>query len=174
MTPALSESVKYLGELGTRWGLPEHACRVHGFLFLVARPVSRSELANTMEIGDLALDEALQWLTEYGLVQCSGTDWRTGSDPWDLMLRALEERRRREIGPALEKLSTCQSNARRDTTTEPAVAGQIGKMLALAEDLAAIDAQARRMSPHTLRQIVGVGARAAKLMDRAFGRRKVS
>jgi hypothetical protein len=54
---------------------------------------------------------------------------------------------------------------------EPAVAGQIGKLLALAEDLTAIDTQMSRLSPRALRQVVGLGGRAARFIDRAFGGR---
>ena len=53
---------------------------------------------------------------------------------------------------------------------DPVLYAQIGKLLALAEDLAALDAQAQRLSPATLRQIIGIGARASRFLDRAFGR----
>ena len=40
----------------------------------------------------------------------------------------------------------------------------------LVEDLAAIDMQARRLSPQRLRQLVGIGGRAARFIDRTFGK----
>jgi hypothetical protein len=32
--------VDYFGELGPLWGLPSDACRVHAYLYLVARPAA--------------------------------------------------------------------------------------------------------------------------------------
>jgi hypothetical protein len=61
--------------------------------------------------------------------------------------------------------------ARKDRALEPAVAGQIGKLLTLAEDLTAIDTQMSRLSPRALRQVVGLGGRAARFIDRTFGGR---
>jgi len=54
--------------------------------------------------------------------------------------------------------------------TDPLLYTQISKLLVLAEDLVAIDAQARRLSSGALRQIVGIGGRAARFIDRTFGR----
>jgi len=52
------------------------------------------------------------------------------------------------------------------------VSRRIGAVLDLAEDLASIDAQARRLSPRFMRQMVGLSGRAARFMDRAFGGRR--
>jgi DNA-binding transcriptional regulator GbsR (MarR family) len=161
----------FLAELGPRWGLPAEPCRIHGYLYLMGRPVPETELRASLGLEAKALATALAWLSDYRLVESDGEVWRTESDPWELMLRALEERRRREIDPALailqdglQSVSTADRDGRK-------VALQIGKLLQLGEDLAAIDLQARRLSPQALRRVVGLGGRAARFMDRALGRR---
>jgi DNA-binding transcriptional ArsR family regulator len=137
----------------------------------VARPRPRP-LRDALELDDIALKDALAWLADYRLVERDRTGaWRTDSDPWELMMRALEQRRQREIAPALDLLRDCQRAALAEGGRDRAVASQIGKLLALAEDLAAIDMQARRLSPRALRQMIGIGGRAARFMDRTFGRR---
>jgi DNA-binding transcriptional regulator GbsR (MarR family) len=161
----------FLGELGQRWGLPAESCRVHGYLYLVARPVADAELGDALGLGKAALRDALAWLTDYRLIQRSGDAWRTDSDPWQLMLRALEERRRREVTPALTLLRDCHQAALVEAGRDRLVGLQIGKLFTLAEDLAAIDTQARRLSPRTLRRLVGLGGRAARLIDRTLGRK---
>ena len=163
--------VDYLGELGPRWGLPAEPCRVHGYLYLVGRPVPEGELAAFLDMDTKAVSVALAWLTDYRLAASQGGAWHTESDPWELMLRALEERRRREIGPFLDMLrASAQSISAKDPDGRR-MALQIGKLLGLAEDLAAIDMQARRLPPQTLRRIVGFGGRAARFMDRTLGKR---
>lgn len=169
---AMRRVTDFLAELGPRWGLPAEACRVHGYLYLVARPQTESELRDALALSDTALNEALAWLADYRLIERARPDaWRTESDPWDLMMHALEERRRREIGPALDALREAHRAALAEGAGRRTTALQIGKLLRLAEDLAAIDAQARRLSPSTLRQMVGFGALAARFVDRTFGRK---
>lgn len=171
--PALTETIRrlldFLGELGPRWGLPAEPCRVHGYLYLVARPVREAEMGEALKLDSATLREALSWLSEYRLVDHSPPDaWRTQSDPWELMMQALQERQRREIAPALELLRDCQRTATAETGANRTVGVQIGQLLSLAEDLAAINMQAQRLSPRALRQMVGFGGLAARFMGRAL------
>jgi DNA-binding transcriptional regulator GbsR (MarR family) len=163
--------VAFLGDLGPRWGLSAAACRVHGYLYLCARSVAGTELRKRLNLSEGTLQEALAWLEDYRLVRADGDAWRTDSDPWDLMLRALEERQRREVGPALDLLRECHEIALRERGPDRVAAAQIGKLLRLAEDLAAINTQAQRLSPRALRQLVGLGGLAGRFIDRTFGGR---
>jgi DNA-binding transcriptional regulator GbsR (MarR family) len=168
---ALDRVVEFLGALGPRWGLPAEACRVHGHIFLLAKPVAEAELREALHLSNAALRQALDWLADYGLIErVRGDAWRTDSDPWELMVRALEERQRRELGPALDLLRNCQRAALAERG-QRTVATQVGKLLQLAEDIAAINAQAQRLSPRTLRHMIGLGGLAARFMDRTLGRR---
>ena len=112
--------------------------------------------------------EALTWLTDFRLVTRADGSWRTNTDPWELLLRGLEERRRREIDPALDLLRGCQSEMAADAAEGKTASTQIAKMIALVEDLAAIDVQARRLSPQTLRRLVGLGGRVGRLINRTL------
>ena len=172
-SPALNRVVDFLGDLGPRWGLPEDACRVHGYLYLLARPIAQADLGAALDLSEAALSQALGWLVEYRLIERLDTDtWRTGSDPWELMMSALEERQRREIGPALDLLRDTRRAALAEGGPSRTIATQIGKLQRLAEDLDAISNQAQRLSPTTVRQMVGLGGFAARILDRVpFGRR---
>ena len=152
--------IAWLGELGPRWGLPADACRVHGHLYLGASAASAPELASRLGISEGEVGEALAWLASRDLAQRDGAArWRTGADPWELVTTALEHRRAQELRPALELLRA----SRRDAARDPILARQITRLLQLVEDIAAIDAQARRLSPATLRTLLGAGGRVARL-----------
>jgi DNA-binding transcriptional regulator GbsR (MarR family) len=179
MTPAADVAardrvVEFLGDLGPRWGLPADACRVHGYLYLVARPIAEAELRASLQLSEPVLAQALAWLLEYRLVEpARGNAWRTGGDPWELMMRALQERQRREVGPALDLLRDCRRAALAEAGPSRAVVARIDKLLRLAEDIAAINRHAERLSPATVRQMVGLGGLAARILDRTpFGRRE--
>ncbi|HEX2764038.1 MAG TPA: hypothetical protein VHM92_09410 [Allosphingosinicella sp.] len=163
---ARARLIGWLGELGPRWGLPAGACRVHGHLYLTATPVSRAELARALGLDAAAVGEALAWLAARDLVdEVQAGRWRTGLDPWELVTRALEHRRARELDPALALLRS----SRRDAAGDRVLERQIGRLLALVEDIAAIDRQARRLSPAALRALLGVGGRISRLMGGGAG-----
>jgi DNA-binding transcriptional regulator GbsR (MarR family) len=168
-TAAHRRLADYLGALGPRWGLPAHACRVHGYLYVVARATSEPLLREALGLDAGALADAIAWLVDYRLIEGDReAGWRTGSDPWELVMRALDERRRRELAPALTVLRECQRELRGGG--DAVADAQVGKLLTLLDDIAAIDAQARRLSPRLLRQMVGFGGIAARLIDRTLGR----
>ena len=157
----------WLADVGPRWGLPAEACRVHGWLYLSGRPADSRQLALATDLLPLQVADALQWLEQHRLAwrQPAG-EWTTGADPWELLVRALEVRRERELGPALATLRSAAAEATAGSPLERRIADLLG----LVEDLAAIDAQANRLSPAALRRVIGGAGRAARLIDRAFGR----
>jgi len=166
LTPQAMRIVDWLGELGPRWGLPAGACRVHGLLFLMARPVAKDAIMAELAMDAAAVDEALAWLAEDRLASASAGGWSTQADPWLLMMQALDRRRARELGPARAVLARWRGES---GGGDPIVARQAQRLLDLVEDVAAIDAGARRLSPDAMRRMIGFGGRAARLMDRALG-----
>ena len=160
--------IDYLGELGPRWGLPACACRVQGYLYAIARPATEADLRGALDLKGPELVEALAWLADFRLAANANGAWRTNTDPWELLLRGLEERRRREIDPALDLLRGCRRDMAATDADGKTSSAQIAKMIALVEDLAAIDVQARRLSPQTLRRLVGFGGRVGRLINRTL------
>lgn len=172
LLPAMRDFVAFFGELGPRWGLEADPCRVHAYLYLVERPSSEGDIAGALDLDGAAVTAAIAYLVRWRMVQPAGPSlWRVGGDPWDMLMSALEARRQEEIAPALASLRACRDAALRDQV-DPSVRRRIGAVLDLAEDLAAIDTQARRLSPQFLRQMVGLSGRAARFMDRTFGGRR--
>src|SRR5690348_8834187 len=112
MTSDLSRPVRsfinYLGELGPRWGLPAAPVRVHGHPYVDARPAAEAELRAAAGLRAPGPTGARSWRAAYRVVTNAGRSWRTARDPWALLSRAIEERRRREIAPALDLLRACQ------------------------------------------------------------------
>ncbi len=165
-SPAALEIVEWLGSVGPRWGFPRDACRVHGVLYLLARPVTAETLREVLILEQDSLDAALSWLSEEKLVVGTDGGWATQSDPWDLMTQALDSRRSRELPLALDALRDWHHERKNE---DPTVASQATRLKELVEDIAAIDAGAQRLAPGTLRRIVGVGGRAARLLNRTLG-----
>jgi len=111
----------------------------------------------------------LAFLVDYHLIEPVGrSKWRTDTDPWELLVKGLEERRRRELPDALDTLQACHAAAKQNPK-KPNSTRQIEKMLRLVEDLASLDAQMQRIPPKFLGKFVSVTGRAARILDQTFG-----
>lgn len=162
--------VEWLADVGVRWGLPADACRVHGLLYLLCRPLPADAIETELSMTAAAVEDALGWLVEEQLVQRDHEGWTTEADPWRLLMRTLERRREQELTPALSILGPWRHG---DHVGDPVVARQARRLLELVDDIAAIDAGTRRFSPRTLRRVIGIGGRAARLFEgRSRGRGK--
>lgn len=170
---SMRKFIDYFGELGPRWGLDANACRVHAYLYLIARPANEESIGSALDIAAETVSDALAYLLEFRMIAKAETvGWQAGNDPWEMLFAGLEERRRRELEPALSALRHCHTEAARDEATSRSVQRRMGDVLGLVEDLAAVDLQARRVSPQFLRQLIGVSGRAARFIDRTLGGRK--
>ena len=173
--PGLSDEamavVDWLADVGPRWGLPELACRVHAVLYLIARPVAGAELAAELSLAADDVTAGLDWLERYGLAETTPQGWRTQTDPWTALMQTLEVRRREELVPARAVLEPFRNAPAGE---DPRVVRQVQKLHELVADIAAIDAGARRISPANMRRMVGLGGRAARLVDRLSGGRRQS
>ena len=87
----------------------------------------------------------------------------TGGKPWDLLFAAFEERRRREIEPAIAVLAQAARAAERDGTSRGA-AQRIRDLHDLARDLSHIAARVGQFSSTTLTRLVGLGGRFARII----------
>jgi len=168
LSPAAMRVVAWLGEVGLRWGLPENACRVHAMLYLAAKPMPASVFPDLLGLDAEDASEALDWLEAHGLVAASPAGWRTGVDPWALMMQTLETRRTQELGQARMVIDQWR---RERSPEDPLVSRQAARLFDLVEDIAAIDAGTRGLSASTTRRLIGLGGRAARLFGTGIGTR---
>jgi DNA-binding transcriptional regulator GbsR (MarR family) len=167
LSPAAQRIVTWLGETGARWGLPAIACRVHGLLYLTARPMPATGIAEALGLDDAETGQALDWLRAQDLVGMTDAGCTTGIDPWTLMIQTLEKRRALELSEARGVIDQWRA----ECGGEDAVVKQQAKRLFdLVEDIAAIDARVSNLSPIATRQLISLGGRAARLFDGTIGR----
>lgn len=167
-TPSMQRFTAHFGELGPRWGIEADTCRAHALLYLAGKPTPLPEIAAALALTKAQARATLADLAQWGMARPVADDcWDASGEPWDLLVAALEARRRRELQPALDMLRACRDEAAGDGT--PAgMRGRIARVLGLVEDIAAIDVQARRLPSKAIVRLVGLGGRAARLLSRAF------
>lgn len=164
VTPSMRAVIAHLGEVGPRWGVRRETCAVHALLYLAGRPLDRGAIASALGLDlpttEAAIADLLDWKMAERLPSgCIGTN----GQPWDLLAAAFEERRRREIEPALRAFSAAVRDAQRDGTP-PVVVSRITALFDLVKDVSAITGQFGRLSSRTLMRLVSLGGRASRLI----------
>ena len=164
VTPSMRSVIAHFQELGPRWGLKSETCAVHVLLYLVGRPLSRAELAAALSWDEPAAQAAIDDLVGWRMArQTRDGVAATGGKPWDLLFAAFEERRRREIEPAVLVLARAARAAERDGTSRGA-AQRIRDLHDLARDLSHLAERMGQFSSATLTRLVGLGGRFARII----------
>jgi DNA-binding transcriptional regulator GbsR (MarR family) len=163
VSPAMRAVIAHFEDLGPRWGLRRETCAVHALLYLAGRPMRVAEVAQSLGLDAAATATAIDDLVAWRMARrTAGGFVIAGGEPWDLLFSALEERRRREIAPALDALTRAARTAERDGTP-PDASRRIRDLLDLVRDLAAIGERVDLLSSRTLTRLVSFGGRAARI-----------
>lgn len=151
-----------IGEIGDAWGLPKTACRVHALIYLNGTQTSVSEIQTVLELDEAEVETVLSFLRDYELAWTKdNVSYRAHLDPWDAMLKGLDQRRGRDLPAMKSSLDEIEKSL---SATGAKEAAQVEKMISLVNDLSAIHTQAFRMSPRFLRGMIGISGRAARFL----------
>jgi DNA-binding transcriptional regulator GbsR (MarR family) len=163
ISPAMRAVIAHFEGLGPRWGLRRETCAAHVLLYLAGRPMRAAEVAQGLGLDAAATATAIDDLVGWRMARRTAAGFViAGGEPWDLLFSALEERRRRELAPALDALTRAAEAAGRDGTP-PDTSRRIRGLLDLVRDLAAIGGRVDLLSSRTLTRLVSLGGRAARI-----------
>ncbi len=172
VTPVMERFILHWGEMGTRWGVNRSVAQIHALLYLSPRPLPADEIVEALSIARSNVSNSLKELLAYQLVEVTHVlgdrrdFFKAEIDPWEIMLRIAEERKRREIDPALTMLRDCVAQAGEGRGDEAFVRERLEAMLAFLDELDGWYAQVRRLPRSTLAAIVKLGGRIAGLVRR--------
>lgn len=172
LTPTMERFILHWGEMGTRWGVNRSVAQIHALLYLSPRPLPADEIVDVLSIARSNVSTSIRELQSYGLVTVSHVmgdrrdHFRAETDPWSILLLIAEERKKREIDPALTMLRACVLESEGDSATDPEVKARLGEMLVFIEDLTSWYDQMKRLPRSTLQNIVHVGAKIAGFLKR--------
>lgn len=182
MTPLMERFVLHWGEMGSRWGVNRSVAQIHGYLFVIGRPVDADELTEKLSISRSNVSGSLKELQGLGLVKLvhrvgERRDYfETVGEPWEMALQVAEARRQREIQPTLEALRAMAEDAASDAETPEIARRRITELSAFGEELDAWYREVRRLPVGTLRGLMRMGAKIARLIpgggEKASGDRR--
>jgi DNA-binding transcriptional regulator GbsR (MarR family) len=147
-------------------------------LYLAGDPLPADRIADMLGIARSAVSVGLRELQGYGIVRLMHMrgdrrdHFEAVGDPWELFLRIVEERRKREIEPTLTALRDCLAEAENDRLAPAGVATRIRNLLGFVEELDRWYEEMKRLPATTLRALLKMGPAVARVAGAVRGRRK--
>ncbi|MCG3126897.1 MAG: hypothetical protein CHACPFDD_01752 [Phycisphaerae bacterium] len=118
MSPVVQKFVLHWGEMGTRWGINRTVAQIHALLYLSPEPLNAEEMAETLSVARSNVSNSLRELQGWGIVRVvhkmgdRRDHFESMQDVWEMFVRILDERKRREIDPTLAVLREAVADAR--------------------------------------------------------------
>jgi len=175
---AASRFILHWGEMGSRWGVSRSVAQIHALLYLAGGPLPADEITEKLGIARSAVSLGLRELIGYGIVRLvhkpddRRDHFEAVADPWDLFVRIVEERRKREIEPTMLALRECLVEAEREGASARPAAARIRDLLSLIEELDRWYGEMKRVPAATLRALLKLGPAVTRVAGLVGGRRK--
>lgn len=178
ISPTMTRFVLHWGEMSGRWGVSRSVAQIHALLYIVGDPLPADRIAEMLDIARSAVSVGLRELQGYGIVRLvhmrgdRRDHFEALGDPWELFVRIVEERRKREIEPTIAVLRECLAEAEADQATPRPVETRIRNLLGLVEELDRWYGEMKQLPTTTLRTLLKMGPAVARIAGAVRGRRK--
>ena len=125
LTPVQQKFILHWGEMGTRWGINRTVAQIHALLYISPKPLHAEEIVETLGVARSNVSTSLKELQGWGIVKMvhvlgdKRDHFESMHDVWAMFRTVLDERKRREIDPALAMLHECiaEASAEKDAHT---------------------------------------------------------
>ncbi|MBH5321618.1 GbsR/MarR family transcriptional regulator [Aurantiacibacter sediminis] len=168
--PEARAFILHWGEMGSHWGVNRSVSQVHALLYLSEEPMHAEEICETLGLARSNVSTALKELQGYGIVTRTHIigdrrdHFAAETDLWDMLMKIVIERKKREIDPTIQTLSdlTDQMAARDDVPAY--VRERIGRMHDFMGTLSGWYEDVRRLPKSTLVALMKMGGKVARFI----------
>ena len=173
LTPVMMRFVLHWGEMGARWGVNRTVAQVHALLYLAPGPLPADEIAETLNVARSNVSTSLKELQGWGLVTVAHAmgdrrdHFSARSDPWDMLVTIMEQRKRREIEPTLQVLRECVEELGQDRDTPKEAKARIENMLGFLTNVTTWFEQMLRLPKTTVLTLMKLGAKVANFVPKS-------
>ena len=111
---ALDRFIRFWGDMASSWGINRTMAQIHALLYAVEEPLDTDVIMARLGISRGSANMNLRSLVSWNLVRKvrqagSRKDWYAAEkDVWEITLRIVRERERREIKPVVQELNECR------------------------------------------------------------------
>jgi len=168
--PEAEAFILHWGEMGTHWGVSRSVSQVHALLYLSDKPLHAEEICETLGLARSNVSTALKELQSYSIARRTHVagDRRdhfvAETDLWDMLMKIVVERKKREIDPTITTLSdlAAQLQGREDVPAH--IRERIGNMHGFLGNLTSWFDDVRRLPRSTLVTLMKLGGRVARFI----------
>ena len=172
LTPVMRKFVLHWGEMGSTWGLNRTVAQIYAILYLSSNPMTAEEISKTLSVARSTVSTGLKELQGWGVIRVVHVlgdrrdHFEVMNDVWEMFRVILNERKRREVDPALEMLHESVSEVRDDKTNDPYVVDRLQELLDLFEIFTTVYDQVEQMPTETLKKMAKLGDNFARVLNR--------
>ena len=170
LSPHAESFVFHFGEMGSRWGFNRTVGQLFALLVINEHPLCADDLTQALSISRGNVSMGLKELQSWQLVRRVHQPgerkefYASADNVWDMAIKVLEERRKRELDPTLSLLRSLLLDAD-NSSTETYAHDRIKEIHDLLELIANWSNDLQHLNPDNLRSLMKLGAGVSKVLD---------
>ena len=161
--------VRDWGDLADRWGVERSVAETHALLWIAAGPLGTEQVADVLQLDPGTTQEAIDALVTLGVARpavARGNSLRYEAlpDVWEMFRAILEERRRREVEPAMAALRDALLRADNDDECDKQTRHRLAEMQGFLRDASGLYRQLSSMPTRETRQLLRIGGKIRRAL----------
>ena len=172
LPPPVTKFIVHWGEMGARWGINRTVAQIHALLFVSETPLTADEIAQTLSVARSNVSNSLRELQAWGLVKIVHVlgdrrdHFQAVGDAWETLRVILDERKRREVDPMIERLRECvEAGAAQPAGPDSYAEQRLQELLSLLDTMTGWYQQVHRLPQGTVMKLVRLGAKIRAAVD---------
>jgi DNA-binding transcriptional regulator GbsR (MarR family) len=177
--PLTRAFILHWGEMGTHWGVNRSIAQVHALLYLSDRPLHAEELTEALSLARSNVSGGLKELQSFDLVRRVHVEgdrrdhFVAETDPWEMLMRIVAVRKRREFDTTVETLAGLDEALRHDPDAPAHVRERIGALYGFTREMGDWYAEVRALPRSTLVTLMRLGGRIARFIPASREKPKI-
>lgn len=170
--------ILHWGEMGTHWGVNRSVSQIHALLYLADQPLTADTIVEKLTLARSNVSTGLKELQGYGIIRRVHVEgdrrdhFVAETDLWEMLMRIVAERKRREIDPTIAHLQQLAERLRADKDAPAVLRERIGRMHEFLGTLGGWYDQVKGLPKPTLVALMKLGGRVARFVAPLTGKAK--
>ena len=168
--PEAEAFILHWGEMGTQWGVNRSVAQIHALLYLSADPITAETISESLGLARSNVSTAMRELQGYGIVRRVHVEgdrrdhFVAETDLWDMLMRIVAERKRREVDPTVTMLAELADRLSKDPTAPALLRERVARMHEFISTLGNWYEQVRGLPKSTLVTLMKLGSKVASFI----------
>lgn len=169
--PDAKAFILHWGEMGTQWGVNRSVAQIHALLYLSETPLPADEITETLGLARSNVSTGLKELQGYNIVRRVHIEgdrrdhFTAETDLWDMLMRIVAERKRREIDPTIALLGDLAHRLASDPAAPAHLRERVTRMHEFISTLGSWYEQVRVLPKNTLVTLMKLGGKVARFVS---------